>query len=473
MYSFLDLTSGTYTLQADTGSAGEAAFGPFVLSLGESKQIDLKLSAKPGSSSEQPAFFDEPQFTVAGVTETTNLGGHGSNATSRTKAELTKDIAALSGEPASGRDSASALLSGATENALRAEADRHPDDFSANYRVGKALAANGKTQEALAYLARAAKLNPNDFNNTYALAIAYAQTGQLEQARATALTLLRTQEKDRREGADIHHLLGNVEEKLGNPLEAVRQYQRAAELDPSESNLFDWGAELLLHHAPEPAGDVLTKGNHFFPHSARMLIGLGISWYVRGSYDNAVERLGQASDLAPDDPVPHMFLGRLRTVDTGRSEIYVEKLGRFAQRQPDNAWAHYYYALSLLKQRTGPEDTKSLPLIESLLEKAVRLDPWLAAGYLQIGAIYAERDDLAKAIPAYQKAANADPTLEEAHYRLAQAYRRTGDTAKAQAELQLYNQLSKEAAAKEEKQRREIQQFVYSVQGRSTNPPPK
>jgi tetratricopeptide (TPR) repeat protein len=204
-----------------------------------------------------------------------------------------------------------------------------------------------------------------------------------------------------------------------------------------------------------------------------MLIGLGISWYVRGSYDKAVERLGQASDLAPDDPVPHMFLGRLRTVDTGRSEIYAEKLGRFAQRQPDNAWANYYYALSLWKQRTGPDDTKSLPLIESLLERAVRLDPKLAAGYLQIGAIYGERDDLAKAISAYQKAANADPTLEEAHYRLAQAYRRAGDTAKAQAELQLYNQLSKEAAAKEEKQRREIQQFVYSVQGRSTNPPPK
>src|SRR2546430_13519862 len=45
-----------------------------------------------------------------------------------------------------------------------------------------------------------------------------------------------------------------------DPLEAVRQYQRAAELDASEPYLFDWGAELLLHHAPEPAIEVFSKG---------------------------------------------------------------------------------------------------------------------------------------------------------------------------------------------------------------------
>src|ERR1700684_2250122 len=33
-------------------------------------------------------------------------------------------------------------------------------------------------------------------------------------------------------------------EKQGNALEAVREYQRVAELDPSEAHLFDWGTEL-------------------------------------------------------------------------------------------------------------------------------------------------------------------------------------------------------------------------------------
>ena len=36
------------------------------------------------------------QFTVAGVTDGTNLGGHGSNTIVRTKESLAKDIASLS-----------------------------------------------------------------------------------------------------------------------------------------------------------------------------------------------------------------------------------------------------------------------------------------------------------------------------------------------------------------------------------------
>ena len=56
-----------------------------------------------------------------------------------------------------------------------------------------------------------------------------------------------------------------IEEKQGNPLEAVREYQRAAETNPSESNYFNWGAELLVHRAAEPAIEVFSKGARLFP----------------------------------------------------------------------------------------------------------------------------------------------------------------------------------------------------------------
>ena len=58
------------------------------------------------------------------------------------------------------------------------------------------------------------------------------------------------------------------------PLAAVREYQRAVELDANEPNLFDWGAELLVHRAVEPAIEVFTKGNRLYPQSSRMLLGL-------------------------------------------------------------------------------------------------------------------------------------------------------------------------------------------------------
>jgi len=45
-----------------------------------------------------PEFFDEPQFTVAGVTQATNSGGHGSDTVLRTTEALAKATVSLSKE---------------------------------------------------------------------------------------------------------------------------------------------------------------------------------------------------------------------------------------------------------------------------------------------------------------------------------------------------------------------------------------
>ena len=129
--------------------------------------------------------------------------------------------------------------------------------------------------------------------------------------------------------------------------------------------------------------------------------------------------------------------------------------------------ANYYYALSLWKQRKGPEDTSASTLVESLLKKAVHLDPSLGMGYTQLGILYSERGDSLRAISSYQKAVAANPDLEEAHYRLAQAYKTIGKSAEAQNELQLYAQLSKKTAEESERRRHEIKQFVYTLRDRT------
>ncbi len=43
--------------------------------------------------------------------------------------------------------------------------------------------------------------------------------------------------------AGREHAKAEADEKRGNSLEAVHEYQRAAELDATEPNLFDWGLE--------------------------------------------------------------------------------------------------------------------------------------------------------------------------------------------------------------------------------------
>jgi tetratricopeptide (TPR) repeat protein len=216
----------------------------------------------------------------------------------------------------------------------------------------------------------------------------------------------------------------------------------------------------------EPAIEVFTKGNHLFPHSVRMLVGLGASWYAHGSYEPAVQRLCEASDLNPDDSSPYLFLGKIQSVEKTQRDALVERLRRFVTLQPENAMANYYYAVGLWKGRKGPEDGETLAQVQSLLEKSVHLDPRLGLGYLQLGILYSERKDFSEAISAYQQTIDLNPSLEEAHYRLAQAYRQTGQKLKAQEEFEVYDQISKRKAADAERERHEIQQFVYTLRDR-------
>ena len=446
-YRFAALLAGVYTLRAEMNGYDGAIVDPVSLAQKETKRVDLTLEstkastsesappAKPatGKPSEQtPEFFNEPQFTVAGVTQATNSGGHGSDTVLRTAEALAKATVSLSKESAG---SSSEATSAATEKSLRDAVVHEPENVVANRQLGKLLVDNGKAAEGLPYLERASRLNPKD--------------------------------------PEPHHLLADVEEKLGHPLQAVREYQRAAELDPSEPNLFDWGTELLTHRALEPATEVFTKGNRLFPKSVRMLVALGVAWYARGSYDQAAQCLANASDLAPDNPTPYMFLGKMQSVEGIPSAESVARLGRFAQLQPDNALASYYYAVSLLKQSTGAVDAERSARVESLLQKAVQLDPKLGAAQLQLGILYSQRTDFSRAISAYQKAIavgleesspEGDETLEVAHYRLAQAYFRTANKTKAQEELQLHDRLAKKKKDNAERERREIQQFVISLQ---------
>jgi tetratricopeptide (TPR) repeat protein len=431
-------------------------------------QCQAMAANKPGAlktdspAAGQPQFYDEPQFTVAGVTDTTNLGGHGSNVAIVNREALAREAASL-GKSNPERDG----IKNAQENSLRAAVQQHPNDFEANHRLGELLAAEGKDREALLPLKHASELKPDNYENAYLLAASRAATGDYAEAIEGIQKLIGQKDK-----AELHHLLADIHERTGNPLDAVREYQRAAEMDSSESNLFDWGAELLAHHATDPAIEVFTKGNHLFPSSARMLEGLGVAWYSRGADDQAVRCLCAASDLNPTAADPYLFLGKMQRTENSEPEGVAEKLERFAQLQPQNPLANYYYAVSLWKRRTNPDDAARLAQIEALLQKAVILDPQLDIAYLQLGMLYGERRDSARAIAAYEKAAAINPQMEEAHYRLSQMYRQTGDKTRAQRELQLYEQTSKQHEQEADRRRHDVQQFVYTLKDRSPAPPP-
>jgi cytochrome c-type biogenesis protein CcmH/NrfG len=104
-----------------------------------------------------------------------------------------------------------------------------------------------------------------------------------------------------------------------------------------------------------------------------------------------------------------MFLGKVQSIEITKLPGYVDRLRRFAKLHPDNAWAKYYYAVSLWKQRKGPEDSETPARVRELLEKAVRLDAYLEPRVFAIGILYSDQNNDARAIAAYQERLRSVP----------------------------------------------------------------
>jgi len=452
-YRYAQLASGDYTIRAEKPGFPDAAFGPFTLREGQNTRIELQLGApdqeQAGASTDAPQFFDPPQFTVAGVTDAMNHGGHGSDAVSRTTQSLTREVSKL--------NSTGSPMPPEHEASLRANLQSNPADFEANLRLGSLLTSTGKPAEAVPFLERAHQLHA-DHDSARELASTYMALGKLPEARSTAEAAL-----SEHETADLHHLLAEIDERQHEPLQAVREYQRAAELDPSETNLFDWGTELLAHRTLQPAIEVFTRGHQHYPQSARMLVGLGVAWYASGSTDQGSNYVCEAADVNPSNSSPYVVLGKMSIAEPATSQPVLDRLAQFFKRQPENALANYYYAVALWKHDQSSRSPETSRQVESLLEKARQLDPKLAGASLQLGIVFEDGRDLPRAVESYKAATNTDPQLREAHYRLAQLYRRIGEKAKAEQELAAYNRISREVLDQNEREAHEIPQFVYTL----------
>jgi tetratricopeptide (TPR) repeat protein len=425
-FVFSVFDTGIYTLRAEKPGWRNRVSSSLLISAGEKKHIDLVLeslaAARPdssqasGASSPSPAameFDDKPNFTVAGVTDWNNTGIHGSDVSQRTSEALVKETLALK----------SGVL----------------DESSAG--ASKAVATSVSSSEA---------------------------EEKLREARDHAKKMLAIADK-----ADVHRMLGELDERLGDPLEAVREYERATLMDPSEQNYFEWGSELLLHRADQPAVEVFTKGSRAHPDSARMLEGFGAALYAGGNSEEAARRLCEAADLKPADPAPYLLLGKMEKAAPALLPCSEQKLARFLRDQPGNALGNYYYGIVLWKRDRGSENSAGLKEAEALLEKAVSIDPKFGEAYLQLGILHTGQGGFAQAICDYKKAIEVSPQLGEPHYRLGLAYRRMSEESKAEQEFRVYEQMEKAETAAIESQRRELRQFLIILKDQPASPAPR
>jgi tetratricopeptide (TPR) repeat protein len=452
-FRFAGVGASTYMLRVRKPGYLDGTEGPFATARGETKTLNLQMAGEKDSASGKSAaqameYSDEPQFTVAGVTDPSNVGGHGSNVTLPTKEALARETASLGA-------GASVPNKPAVPNERGGVLPGVPaGDFAQDLKVGRELLEVGQADQAIAYLKQAVELKPMDYSAGYSLAVAYQKSGDVKRADQAVQTLLAREER-----AELHGLLAEVRESEGKPVDAAREYQRAAEMEPSEENLFAWGAELLLHHAYAPASEVFGKGHRLYPRSVRMLVGLGASAYGQDLNERAARWLLQAIELEPSDARPYLFLGKVQEVAKSEPPEWVGAFRRFVELHPKDAWAHYYYTVALEKQRRGERDFVER---ETELQKAIAIDPRFGDAYLKLGLLDEEKGELVKAVASLQKAVEFTELPDEAHLRLAQVYRRMGETDKARGESELYEEVSQRKKEKMERERRELGQFVFT-----------
>lgn len=465
-FEFSNLPPGRYTIAAEQSGLHSPLVATAIPTHAAQQKIELVLAtpvssdAHPDFPTQAPAtpameFSDTPNFTVAAVTDWTAAGGHGSDANLRTSEALNRDTARLRSSPPVMMPSSTSVPAEQYETTLRAAVSRAPEDFLANHNLGEFYFHSGKLAESIPPLDAASKIDPSQSQNAYDLATALCETGSVQRARELVKGLLA-----RSENADLHRLAGEIDEKSGDPLSAVHEFEQAVHQAPTEQNYFAWGSELLLHRAVLQAKDVFSAGSKAYPESQRMHTALGAALFAGALYDDAARSLCAASDLDPSSTEPYLFMGKIELAAPNSLPCVEQKLARFVQLKPDDPQSNYYYAMTLWKQSGPAPDTQTLAHIESLLTKAATIDSHFSDAYLQLGVLKASEHDYQSAIVFYLKAIDANARSSQAHYRLAMAYDRVGDKDKAKQESQLHEDLEKQQAAEVDRQRREVKQFL-------------
>ncbi len=340
-----------------------------------------------------------------------------------------------------------------------------PESYDANHNLGEFYIQTGKIATAVPLLKRAQEFDPTAYNNGYDLALALEQIGRLDEAREQLQRLVIL-----RDSAELHSLLGEVEEKSHNYVSSVKEYEQAAHIDPNGQSMLNWGVELLLHQTFVPAIEVFKAGTQRFPQFAQLHNGLGIAFYGAGQMDDAAHAFLRASDLTPSDPLPLTFLGK--ACDGASPDLAAQirsRLQSFLVHDSKSAELNYYLAVCSWKGNQIDSKPDLASQIESLLKHAVTLDPNFADAYFQLGNFYSEQHRYEEAIVQYERALKINTSSANIHYRLGQALARSGGDARAKEEFATFERLRKSESDATNKEQNQIQQFVYTMRKSDTD----
>lgn len=308
-----------------------------------------------------------------------------------------------------------------------------PNEGTANFYLGTLAAEAGDIPRAIRHLEIAARNYRDRYAARYNLALSLYRAGRWQEG---VKLLEQPGAEESRLTAEVNNLLGQGYDKLDRVKEAVDSYQKAILQEPrNPSYVFDLGLMALRRRTYDLAEIVFSAGLERFPENRNLALALGGTFQLRGQMEKARQTFQAMLANHPRDPLVHLYLGN-SYFEAGRFEDALKAFTQGLEIDPGNSLFHYQAAVTLIKLGRDADER-----VRPLLEKAVELDPKLAAGYYQLAKLAADSNNTARARELLQRSLRLDPKMSEAHFLLARLCRQGGDASCATTALKRYEEL--------------------------------
>lgn len=345
---------------------------------------------------------------------------------------------------------------------LRATQLTTTQELALHQRMAELLISHERYSESIQDLRRAADLDPQRADLQFDLALAQFRAGRTGDA-------LESTEKCKELGdsAELEDLLGDIQEARGDNLAAVKSYQAAVALAPSEEKYrLSLAVELIRHNSFEPARVALKQAEELRPESWRIQLALGMVEHFGGTDDAATKYLLRAAELAPQPEEALQYLGDIQMDRASApAPAALAKLCQYSDDQPKDGQVAYYCGAVLFRRDyvTG-DKTHAAEILRRLHASIALLPKNDAAPHCQLGKVYRWMERWPEALGESEACARLDPGSADAHYRLAQIYERMKQPEKQREEIKLYEAASTRVADENARREATMKTFLYTMQ---------
>lgn len=327
------------------------------------------------------------------------------------------------------------------EAELRAAIELEPGQADYYNQLGVVLTELERHREALVAYQRASEIKTENPLYSRNVGVALAQLGQVQDALLAfdrALVLCHLPDVgvggelaliSNLIAADAHSERGQILEKMGDGAAALKEYQRAVELMPTES-AYRLRQALAYGHFNEP-----NRMLHILRRSVQMRPEDGLAHYHLGE---ALETMGQAEeslaayrksvDARPKEGLFWKSLGRVQRA-VGQIDASIESLARAKDLLPGEADAHFQLGLSLESAGRGQE-------AEECYRRAAREDVNREEYWMALGRCCRGLGRLSDSQAALRRVLFLNPTQSAAHSEMAETLLRQQRHQEALAEVQ-------------------------------------